>query len=199
MHILSGDFKNRSIETPKKAVTRPTSSKMRAQLFNICQHKIEGAYFLDLFAGSGAMGLEALSRGANFSCFIDHDSDAMRTIKKNISFFNVEQRARCVYSDAFLGLKKIAHEISQNIIPQFDILFIDPPYFQKDKPEGFSLVRELLEFLDNRSQPVLKNDGWLFIEESRFCPIESICFDQLHLVSKRVTGDSCLYEFHYVS
>ena len=195
MRILSGDFKNRAIETPKQANTRPTSSKLRAQLFNICQQVIEESRFMDICAGSGAMGLEAISRGAAHALFIDHDADAIRTVKKNISLLHVEEKSRVVFSDAVVALKKLESEILQGKVQPFDIIFFDPPYFQKEVPASFSFVQEVLAVMSNPDNRILKPGGLFFVEESRFSPIETLFLPSLTLLSRRGTGDSCLFEF----
>ncbi len=195
MRILAGEFKNRLIEVPKKAILRPTSSKMRAQVFNICQNIVADSVFLDLFSGTGAMGLEALSQGASFSCFVDHDFDVIQTIKKSITNLGIDPSAyRCIQSDVLTALPKIEKEIENKRLVPFDIIFIDPPYFQKEKAYEKSIVAQILSFLDQSSQ-IAKESTRMFIEESRFAPIESIQMNHWKLKEKRGTGDSILYEF----
>ncbi len=196
MRILSGSLKNRAILTPKEAVTRPTSSKMRAQLFNICQHKIEEAHFLDLFAGSGAMGFEALSRGAHSAHFIDHDFDAIETIKKNRTAFKLDKQAHSICIDIFNGIEQLTRAIESKRIPEFELIFVDPPYFQKGKSDPF-FAEKLLQIFDRREKQLLAENGWLFIEESLLNKIETIPLQNLTLISQRKTGSSALYEFHY--
>ncbi len=195
MRILSGEFKNRSIEVPKQAQTRPTSSKMRAQLFNICQTLVEECRFLDICAGSGAMGLEAVSRGASSVVFIDHDADAVRTIKKNIDLLEIETSCRVVFSDALMALKKIEKEIREGKSNPFDIIFFDPPYSKKEDSASFTFVREVVSLIGGLDSSLLQKNGLFFLEESRFCPVETFSTPSLQLLSKRGTGDSCLYEF----
>src|SRR5437016_7699125 len=110
MHIIGGRYRNRTIAAPKGLATRPTSGALRESLFNICQHYIEGARFLDLFAGSGAMGLEALSRGAGHAFFIDNSRDAVNCLKGNAKKLLVEEQVTIRYGDVFQILERLASE-----------------------------------------------------------------------------------------
>ena len=119
MRLTGGTFKNRALKSPKGEATRPTSEKLRQAVFNILQNRIEGSSFLDLFAGSGAMGLEALSRGAAKATFVENHPEALKALYANI---------------AILELKEVSQVISHNahkILPKlgsFDIIYVDPPY-----------------------------------------------------------------------
>ena len=84
LQIIGGKHKKRKLVAPTSGLLRPTTSQLRESVFNICQHRIEGVRFLDLFAGSGAMGLEALSRGAAHATFVERGSFSLKSIKKNI-------------------------------------------------------------------------------------------------------------------
>src|SRR5262249_40855980 len=107
MRIISGIYKNRILASPKGLTTRPTSEKLRGALFNICQSYVEGAVFLDLFAGSGAMGIEALSRGAASSTFIDDDRESIRCIKANLESFHIQAQAHVLKGDVFESVDKL--------------------------------------------------------------------------------------------
>lgn len=119
MKIITGKFKGRSIEMPKGI--RPTSDKVREALFEILKDKIGGSSFLDLYCGSGAIGIEALSRGAKSVTFIDNDFKCIKSLKKNLTALNISLVN--IYSkDAIQSLKSIARD--------FDIIFLDPPYYK---------------------------------------------------------------------
>jgi RNA methyltransferase, RsmD family len=120
LKILSGEFKGRLLKSPSEKTTRPTQGIMRAAVFNICQQEIEGANFLDLFAGSGAMGLEALSRGACHATFVEKDHLAAACIRENIKLLKVNDRAEVFSTQALVSLNKMTEP--------FDIIYIDPPY-----------------------------------------------------------------------
>ena len=120
MQIGAGKFKSRKLLEPKGLETRPTSHKLRLALFNKIQHTIEGATFLDLFAGVGAMGLEALSRGAKKATFVEKEKSPFLLIKKNAENLGCVQDCRFVLGDAI----KFCEKETQG----FDIIYADPPY-----------------------------------------------------------------------
>lgn len=126
MRIVGGKFKGHSIAPPSGSATRPTSDRVRESVFNILAHGIdglalEGARVLDLFAGTGAMGLEAISRGARFCQFVDDSAEARGLIRRNADALGV------------IGLAKIWRRDATNLgpcapQPGFDLVFADPPY-----------------------------------------------------------------------
>lgn len=149
LRIIGGHFRNRLIKSPKGIATRPTTAMLRKSVFDICQFHIENARFLDLFAGSGAMGLEALSRGAKEAVFVDNNRFAIKCIEENIQILNVAERATMMPMDAYKALKKIT-------VP-FDLIYIDPPYEKVSYDEILSLIDAL---------NLLKSGGRLFVEEA---------------------------------
>ena len=92
LRIIAGEFRNRLLKSPKSLQTRPTLAILRKAVFDILQPYIHQAHFLDLFAGSGLMGIEALSRGASHTTFVDNDRNAIRCIRENISLLNLQKR-----------------------------------------------------------------------------------------------------------
>lgn len=178
MHIIGGKFKRRPLIAPKSEKVRPTTSQLREALFNICQLTIEGARFLDLFAGSGAMGLEALSRGATHATFVDLNRLSIAAIKKNIAALHVESQSRVFLLPALKAAQLLC---KQNEV--FDLIYADPPY-----GEGFSQI--ILEFID--SHPLLAPGGSLFIEDAHLHlpPLHT-----LKLQDQRTVGRAHLYEF----
>lgn len=128
MRIVSGEFRGKSIVAPAGAATRPTSDRARQAIFNILEHApwsrpIREARVIDLFAGSGALGLEALSRGAAFCLFVETDEAARGAIRQNIDAMHLFGRARVHRRDATeLGVRPGADG------PAFDLAFLDPPY-----------------------------------------------------------------------
>ena len=178
MYIIGGKFKRRALLAPKSDKVRPTTSQLRETLFNICQHSIEGARFLDLFAGSGAMGLEALSRGAAHAVFVDNNRLSLSIIKKNIETLGVERQTSIYGCDALKGLQKLH---TQN--EQFDLIYVDPPY-------GAGWGRSVLEFLD--SHPLLAAGGSLFIEES---DLQEPPLTRLKRVDERRVGRAFLHHY----
>ncbi len=120
MRIVAGELRGRTLFSFAGDSIRPTPDKVREALFNIIQHRIYGARFIDLFAGTGAMGLEALSRGAKQVTLNDSSRDSQALIKKNLQKLNVADRVNLT---AFDGVSLIASGKQQ-----YDIVYIDPPY-----------------------------------------------------------------------
>lgn len=185
--ISSGIFKGRRVRTPPSRSTRPSSSKCRSALFNICQSKIEGAVFLDLYAGSGAMGIEALSRKAEFAFFVENDKTALKYIKDNISSLGLEAKAKVIFADAFFALKKVFRPC--------DIIYIDPPY-EYYRKEGF-IQSILLKILDLK---LLKDSSLIFFEtpgDIDRASIEKIDLIGISMLAMRKYGSSCLLQMEY--
>lgn len=128
MRIIAGEFRGRALAAPKGAQTRPTTDRTREALFNVLAHgahPLEGARVLDLFAGSGALGFEALSRGARFALFVEEAAAARAAIRQNVETLDLQGRTRIFRRDATkLGARPAA-------FPEpFDLIFCDPPYGQ---------------------------------------------------------------------
>jgi len=120
MRIITGSARGKRLQTLEGMNTRPTSEKVKEGLFSAIQFDIEGRKILDLFAGSGQLGLEALSRGAKEATFVDSGKDAMKIIEANISSCGFEKRAKTYRMDYTAFIAKNTE--------MFDIVFIDPPY-----------------------------------------------------------------------
>jgi len=118
MRIIGGEFRHRIIKAPEGQDTRPTPDRLREALFNVLQTRIEGAVFVDAHAGSGAVGLEALSRGARQVVLIERSKPAVAVIKENLRALKVDGRARVIQGSAGTYLAGQAA----------DIVFLDPPY-----------------------------------------------------------------------
>ena len=122
IRVCAGRFKGRRIRVPPK--TRPTSDKVREAMFDVLGARVEGARCLDLFAGSGALGIEALSRGARFVTFCDSRAVCVRTMGENMERLGVEKDAfRLVRSDAVAAIERLHGEGEE-----FGLVFVDPPY-----------------------------------------------------------------------
>jgi len=178
LRIVGGQFKGRSLKTPKGSGTRPTQAMLREAVFNICQSEIADARFLDLFAGSGAMGLEALSRGAAHVTLIERNRSAVASIRENIAALQVASQVTLVACDAKMGIERLE--------TPFDILYLDPPYDVPSTP----FVELLL------AKGLIAKEGTLFIEErSHSGPPPQ--FQSLHLVSSRRFGDALLHQYRF--
>ena len=120
MRVITGKARGRMLETLKGNDVRPTTDKVKEAIFSAVQFELEGRHFLDLFAGSGQMGIEALSRGASTATFIDRSKLATRVIERNLSVTNLKQFANVRTMDSVDFIKSTTEE--------FDIIFVDPPY-----------------------------------------------------------------------
>lgn len=141
MRIVSGRFKGRAIRTPEGRATRPTSDRARESIFNVLAHAdwappIEGARVIDAFAGSGALGFEAMSRGAAFCLFVETDSAARGVIRDNIEAFQLFGATRIHRRSATdLGSKPAG------LGKPFDLVFMDPPYAYDLVPAALEQLR----------------------------------------------------------
>lgn len=120
MRVITGIARGRSLKTLDGEEVRPTTEKVKEALFSMIQFEIEGRRMLDLFAGSGQMGIEALSRGAAYATFIDMSRTSVDIVKKNLLSTGLERNAAVLQTDALTFLK--------NCRDEFDIIFMDPPY-----------------------------------------------------------------------
>lgn len=120
MRVITGTARGIQLKTPDGMLTRPTADKVKEALFSIIQFDITGASVLDLFGGTGQLGIEALSRGASRAVFVDAREDACKLIRENLKRTKLESRARIVRSDYLVYLNQCRET--------FDIIFLDPPY-----------------------------------------------------------------------
>lgn len=120
MRVITGSARGRRLETLEGDDVRPTTDRIKEAVFSIIQFQVEGRSFLDLFAGSGQMGIEALSRGADEACFVDNAKKSVETVKKNLNTTGLAERAKVVQADyrSFLSMNT----------KTYDIAFLDPPY-----------------------------------------------------------------------
>jgi 16S rRNA (guanine966-N2)-methyltransferase len=195
MHIIGGFYRNRKLVAPKGSLTRPTAGSLRESLFNICQGYIQGARFLDLFAGSGAMGIEALSRGASHAVFIDSSREAIKCINKNLQTLEIENQSTVIYSSVFHQLERWSTE---SIAP-FDIIYVDPPYNETLEKQGqmVGYTQRIIEMIDQ--SPLLVPSGLLFIEEAKEVAPPPESLSTLRLKNSRRLGRSMLYQYEKIS
>ena len=123
MRIISGNYRGRKLHGPRGQDTRPTGDRLKETLFNVIGDKVHRRVFMDVFAGTGAIGLEAVSRGASEVVFIERNQAASRLIRKNLELCGVTSGFRIVEQDVFTALRMLAR---QGFHP--DIVFLDPPY-----------------------------------------------------------------------
>jgi 16S rRNA (guanine966-N2)-methyltransferase len=123
MRVLAGALKGRRLTTPRGRTTRPTTDQVRIALMDTLMPRLPGARLLDLFAGAGGVGLEALSRGAAHATFVERDTHAVAALRANIDTLGVAAQARVERADVRTALERFAREHAS-----FDIAFLDPPY-----------------------------------------------------------------------
>ncbi len=130
MRIIAGSARGRRIlSTSKTMMVKPISGRMRQSLFDILRPIVTGSYFLDLFAGTGAVGLEALSRGASKIAFVEKDSRCLKVIKSNLTRFNWEDKGVVLRGDALNSLSWVSFRAG---VEKFEIVFLGPPYRKED-------------------------------------------------------------------
>ena len=139
MRIVGGKFKGRGLKTPSSSIVRPTSDRLRETIFNILAHgyddACEGARVIDLFAGTGALGIEALSRGANFALFVDDSNEGRALLRANVETLGLGGVTRIFRRDA----TKLGPMPPQD---QFTLAFLDPPYGKELAPRALNALRD---------------------------------------------------------
>ena len=149
MRIIAGTARSLPLKAPDGMDTRPTTDRIKETLFNIIQDEVPGAYFLDLFAGSGQMGLEAVSRGARYAVFVDNGKKPTACIEENIRFTKFEHQTKLYPTEVLSALRAMEGKY------QFDLIFMDPPYRK-------GMEQEVLRYLAGSS--LLKEDTVLIVE-----------------------------------
>jgi len=141
MQIIAGELRGRRLHAPRDSRTRPTSGRAREALFSWLGWRIEGASVADLFAGSGALGIEALSRGAVHALFVENAPAALRALRRNLEELELGASARVLSQDVRRALPSLARERAA-----FDVVFADPPYAAREWM-GLAEQREFVELL----------------------------------------------------
>ena len=157
IRVIGGELKGRKLVTVRGLKTRPTADRVRESIFNILGDSVLGARVLDLYAGTGAMGIEALSRGAESVLFADDNKAALAACEKNITRCSLESRASLIKWNIFTNLN-----IIRSYTPAFNLIFLDPPYNEN------MIVPTLLNLGTSRC---LENGSQLTLEHSPLEPI----------------------------
>jgi 16S rRNA (guanine(966)-N(2))-methyltransferase RsmD len=168
MRIIAGELKGRRLKTPKWDGLRPTSDKLRETLFNVVAARVPGARVLDSYAGTGAIGIEALSRGASHVTFLDTDARARTLIQENLSHCGVGDRYAIIRTPQSLPAGS------------FDLAVLDPPY---DEPDLMASIAA--------AEPLIAPGGLLVLEHARRRPVPTEV-GQLQKTRDLVSGDSAL-------
>lgn len=153
MRVIAGQFRSRPLAAPKGRDTRPTSDRLRETLFNVLAPRIPGSVFVDLYAGSGAVGIEALSRGAAEAIFVENAEPALRAIRANLSSLGIRGGYALEARSAIAELKRLA--ATGRVV---NLLFLDPPYEDAEEYES------TLNLLGGERRGVLTSDAVVIAE-----------------------------------
>lgn len=171
MRVISGSARSLILKTPKGDATRPTTDKIKETLFNMIANELYGVRFLDLFAGSGAIGIEALSRGAGEAVFVDISRDAIECVKENLIHTKLNNKAAVIRGNYNSALKSLEGQGKK-----FDMVFLDPPYNK-------GIEDKCLELLDDYA--LIDSTTLIIIEEDIATDIshleEKWCIDKIKL------------------
>lgn len=167
MRVIAGSAKRLQLKTIEGMDTRPTTDRIKETLFNMISEYLADSNFLDLFSGSGAIGIEALSRGAAHAVFVEQSKRAMECIKENLKYTKLADRAELYETDVINALSRLEHKET------FDYIFMDPPYNQL-------LEKKVLEYLS--TSQLLSEDGIIIVEaslETDFSYVEELGFTMI--------------------
>jgi 16S rRNA (guanine966-N2)-methyltransferase len=150
MRIIAGAYKGRNLKSPPSLDVRPTSDRLRETLFNVIAPRIQDARFLDLCAGTGGVGIEALSRGASYATFVDRSRRSCKLIEANLELCRVPEDQHEIYS------VEAGEFLRQTDLSPWDIAYFDPPYKQD--------YLKTLEYIGANVAKILNDDGILIVE-----------------------------------
>ncbi|MFB3850875.1 MAG: 16S rRNA (guanine(966)-N(2))-methyltransferase RsmD [Acidobacteriota bacterium] len=153
VRVIGGIYKGRKLKSSEGLKTRPTPSIVREALFDILGERVKGSYFLDLYAGFGCVGIEALSRGAAFSMFVEENFKTSSIIKENLKLLGINSGYQILAVSALKSIKKI---YLYNL--KFDFIFLDPPYSESPFMKFFELLCE---------NNILSKGGEIIIQHSK--------------------------------
>ena len=157
MRVITGSAKGRPLATVKGREVRPTADRVKESLFNVIGPRVAGAAFLDLFAGSGAVGIEALSRGATSCTFVELMTPHLKVVEENLKATKLEAGAQLLRRDA----RAAAADLGQRGVT-FDLIFVDPPYGQELVPQSLEAIAK---------HGLLRPDGWVICEHHGKDPV----------------------------
>lgn len=150
MRVIAGTARSLQLKSVPGIETRPTTDRIKETLFNILAPELSGCAFLDLFSGSGGIGIEALSRGAESACLVDNSRNAVKVIQENLRHTRLENRAEVIGQDVLTAIRLLESRLAV-----FDVIFMDPPY-------GKNLEREALYALSQSA--IMKEDTLVVVE-----------------------------------
>ncbi len=171
MRVIAGRARSLKLKTPEGTATRPTTDRIKETLFNMIQGEIPECIFVDLFAGSGGIGIEALSRGAAHAYFVENGKEAISCILDNLSFTKFSDNATLLKQDVFSALSMISEK-------EADIIFIDPPYQAGYEEKVFMMLAKqpyvtentllILEAQLHMDMNFLSESGFTVVKEKKY-------------------------------
>jgi 16S rRNA (guanine966-N2)-methyltransferase len=182
MRVIGGKFRSRRLKTPGKLLVRPTSDRLRETLFNVLGPAVEDSLFIDLYAGTGAIGIEAVSRGAREAIFVEAHAVTARLIRENLKSLGIDSGVEVMEGDATRALEKI---VKRRLVADF--IFLDPPY------EATEEHLRVLEFLD--TSHLVAPYGLVIVEHSVKMELPER-FSRLELTRLLEQGDAALSFYH---
>ena len=192
MRIIAGKYKAKVINSPKTEKTRPTLDRVKEAMFSILNPYIENSNVLDLFSGTGNLGIEAISRGAKFAWLNDKENIAISTIISNIELTNLKSCVKITKKDFVKCLKQI-----QGLKTTFDIIFLDPPYDTKYAIETLKYISDNKEILSKDGIIVYETDKNFISKLEKNKSKLSFEFDNLECVDSRNYGNVILKFFKW--
>lgn len=177
MRVIAGKARSLPLKTPPSMDTRPTTDRIKETLFNMLQQQIPGCLFIDLFSGSGGIGIEALSRGAEFCYFVENNRQAVACISENLAFTKFSKQAEVLRTDVLSSLPQL-QSFFRHHDHGADIIFMDPPYHLGIEETLFHQLATIpfvtedtlliLEADSNQTFDFLAEDGFYIVKEKKY-------------------------------
>jgi 16S rRNA (guanine(966)-N(2))-methyltransferase RsmD len=155
MRVVTGEAKGRKLKSPKTIGTRPIIARVKTALFDILAREVEDTRFLDLFAGTGSVGIEALSRGAASATFVELNYKVLTLVRENLQITGLAGRAEVLHADAFKFLQRYTADTPDEPQRIYDIIYVAPPQYQ-------GMAAQALKMLD--ISPLLSNNGLVIVQ-----------------------------------
>jgi 16S rRNA (guanine966-N2)-methyltransferase len=180
MRVISGSARGRKLKSPKSGETRPIMDRVKTALFDILAPEIVGMRVLDLFAGTGAVGIEALSRGAAVATFIERSPEAWKLVRENLALTNLSDRAEVLRSDAFAFLQQAAAAKRR-----YDLVYVAPPQYE-------GIAARALAQLD--TAPLTEPDGLVIVQihPQERSDLDALSLGRLRFYDERRYGSTLL-------
>jgi len=184
MRVVTGEAKGRKLKAPKTTATRPIIDRVKTALFDILSTRVEDARFLDLFAGTGSVGIEALSRGAASATFIEMSHSVLKLVRENLKITGLADRAQTIHADAFKFLQNCQDE-KGHASSQYDIIYVAPPQYHE-------MAARALGMLD--TSPLVAESGLVIIQihPKERTGVAAVPLTRLQLTDERKYGSTLL-------